>query len=106
MGPFTNEKELYVSPASDHGFKSAAEYKEMLLRAKKIQYNLSRIIFTHGDFKAHNILVDDDGHLSGFLDCESAGWYPEYWGVYNSYEIWTRHLMISSSFLDRRGSIS
>ncbi|KMU85035.1 hypothetical protein CIHG_02818 [Coccidioides immitis H538.4] len=38
-----------------------------------------RIVFTHGDFKAHNILVDDDGHLSGFLDWESAGWYPEYW---------------------------
>lgn len=28
---------------------------------------------------AHNILVGDDGHLSGMLDWESAGWYPEYW---------------------------
>jgi hypothetical protein len=82
MGPFTNEKELYgylLSPASDHGFKSAAEYEATLLRAKKIQYNPYRITFTHGDFKAHNILVDDNGHLSGFLDWESAGWYPEYW---------------------------
>lgn len=35
--------------------------------------------FTHGDFKAHNILIGDDGHLSGFLDWESAGWLPEYW---------------------------
>ncbi|KAJ5373811.1 hypothetical protein N7517_005817 [Penicillium concentricum] len=35
-----------------------------------------RITFTHGDFKA-NILVGD-GHLSAFLDWESAHWYPEY----------------------------
>lgn len=36
-------------------------------------------MFTHGDFKAHNVLVGYDGHLSGLLDWESAGWYPEYW---------------------------
>jgi aminoglycoside phosphotransferase (APT) family kinase protein len=49
------------------------------LCAKKIQQRSHRITFTHGDFKAHNILVDEEGHLSGFLDWESAGWYPEYW---------------------------
>jgi aminoglycoside phosphotransferase (APT) family kinase protein len=38
-----------------------------------------RIVFTHGDFKTHNILIDDGGRLSGFLDWESAGWCPEYW---------------------------
>ncbi|KAK2865486.1 hypothetical protein FQN49_003525 [Arthroderma sp. PD_2] len=82
MGPFVNEKELYeylFSPASAHGFTSNDEYQETLLQAKKIQERPHRITFTHGDFKAHNILVDDDGHLSGFLDWESAGWYPEYW---------------------------
>jgi aminoglycoside phosphotransferase len=36
------------------------------------------IVFTHGDLKHHNIMVHD-GHISGFLDFESAGWYPEYW---------------------------
>lgn len=82
MGPFTNESEFHeylLSPASTHGFKSREEYEQTLLRAKKIQQRPHRITFTHGDFKAHNILVDDDGHLSGFLDWESAGWCPEYW---------------------------
>ena len=36
-------------------------------------------MFTHRDFKAHNILVNADNYLSGFFDWESAGWYSEYW---------------------------
>ncbi|KAB8253500.1 kinase-like domain-containing protein [Aspergillus pseudonomiae] len=82
MGPFTSKEEFYeylLSPASPHGFASTTEYKEALFCAKKLQDYSHRITFTHGDFKAHNILVDDHGHLSGFLDWESAGWYPEYW---------------------------
>lgn len=82
MGPFINEKEFYnhlFSPASSHGFESIAEYEKTLSRAKKLRQYPYRITFTHGDLKAHNVLVGDDGHLSGFLDWESAGWYPEYW---------------------------
>jgi hypothetical protein len=83
MGPFANEAEMHKylsSAASEHGFKSRAEYEEILLHAKKIEQRPHRITFTNGDFKAHNILVNDAGHLSRFLDWESGGWYPEYWG--------------------------
>ncbi|KAJ5398666.1 hypothetical protein N7465_009155 [Penicillium sp. CMV-2018d] len=82
MGPFTDEDELHdylLSPASGHGFSSTSEYIQALERANEIRSYSHRITFTHGDFKAHNILVGDDGHLSGFLDWESAGWCPEYW---------------------------
>lgn len=82
MGPFTSEGDLtqyLLSAASDHGFQSREEYDEALVRAKRIDQRPHRVTFTHGDFKAHNILVDDNGHLSGFLDWESAGWCPEYW---------------------------
>ncbi|KAF5863931.1 hypothetical protein ETB97_009038 [Aspergillus alliaceus] len=82
MGPFTDHTQLLeylISPASSHGFKTMVEYEDTLARAKKLKQRDYRITFTHGDFKAHNILVGDDGHLSGFLDWESAGWYPEYW---------------------------
>lgn len=37
-----------------------------------------RIVFTHDDLKPHNILVRG-GQITGLLDWESAGWYPDYW---------------------------
>ncbi|KAL4807201.1 kinase-like domain-containing protein [Aspergillus unguis] len=82
MGPFSSLEGFYdhlLAPASAHTFESDAEYQKTLSRAKMLQNQQHKIVFTHGDFKAHNILVGDDGHLSGFLDWESAGWYPEYW---------------------------
>lgn len=82
MGPFKSHEQFFehlIYPASPHGFKSQAEYQDALKVANELQQHPYRIKFTHGDFKAHNILVNDDGHLSGLLDWESAGWYPEYW---------------------------
>ncbi|KAL2793070.1 kinase-like domain-containing protein [Aspergillus keveii] len=82
MGPFFNLDDFYrylLGPSSSRTFESKVEYEETVLRAKKLQKDHQRIVFTHGDLKAHNILVNDDGHLSNFLDWESRGWYPEYW---------------------------
>lgn len=82
MGPFANEDELHdflLGPASEHGFSSKAGFVKALTQANEIRKYPHRVTFAHGDLKAHNILVGDDGHLSGFLDWESAGWYPEYW---------------------------
>lgn len=82
MGPFSNQRELYkylFHFASTQGFESTAEYDTSLAEASKISGLHHRVTFTHGDFKAHNILVGCDGHLSGFLDWESGGWCPEYW---------------------------
>ena len=82
MGPFQTEKELHeylLSPASSHAFKSLEEYQTTMTRARKIINISHRSVFTHGDLKAHNILVDENYCLSGFLDWESAGWCPDYW---------------------------
>jgi thiamine kinase-like enzyme len=82
MGPFLNSKDFYdflISPASKHGSKTLDEYEAALARTRRLRDRGYAVVFTHGDFKAHNILVGDDGHLSGFLDWESAVWYPEYW---------------------------
>lgn len=35
-------------------------------------------VFTHGDLDPSNILVHE-GHISGIIDWEFAGWYPHYW---------------------------
>lgn len=37
------------------------------------------IVFTHADLNLRNILVDENGRISGIVDWECAGWYPEYW---------------------------
>lgn len=37
------------------------------------------IIFTHGDVRRRNILVDENGQITALLGWELAGWYPEYW---------------------------
>ncbi|EPS94010.1 hypothetical protein FOMPIDRAFT_1135063, partial [Fomitopsis schrenkii] len=36
------------------------------------------IVFTHGDLMNHNIMVQD-GHITGIIDWEAAGWLPDYW---------------------------
>ncbi|KZF26914.1 kinase-like protein [Xylona heveae TC161] len=44
-----------------------------------------RIVFSHGDLSQHNILVKD-GQITGLLDWEYAGWYPEYWDYIKFFE--------------------
>ncbi|RMZ77658.1 hypothetical protein DV738_g4251, partial [Chaetothyriales sp. CBS 135597] len=35
--------------------------------------------FSHSDLCPKNILVAPDGHITGVVDWEYAGWYPDYW---------------------------
>lgn len=44
----------------------------------KIHSQSYRVFFAHVDLKPGNVLVHN-GRLSGFVDWEFAGWYPEYW---------------------------
>ena len=37
-----------------------------------------RIVFSHGDYGFHNVLVCD-GHVAAVIDWESSGWFPEHW---------------------------
>ena len=39
--------------------------------------------FTHGDLCPRNIMVDSSGRITGVLDWENAGWYPDYWEYAN-----------------------
>jgi aminoglycoside phosphotransferase (APT) family kinase protein len=67
-----------ISTAYAGTFPSEDAYREARNRAEKIRSMPHQVLFTHGDLKHHNIMVHK-GHITGFLDWESAGWYPEYW---------------------------
>lgn len=49
-----------------------------------------RIVFTHGDINLHNIMVQD-GKITGIIDWEFAGWYPEHWEYVKFFERPTTH---------------
>jgi hypothetical protein len=42
-------------------------------------------VYSHGDVVPRNIMVDEDNDfkITGILDWENAGWYPEYWEYAN-----------------------
>jgi aminoglycoside phosphotransferase (APT) family kinase protein len=49
-----------------------------------------RIVFSHGDLAQHNILVED-GRITGLIDWEYAGWYPEHWDYLKFFERHCEH---------------
>jgi aminoglycoside phosphotransferase len=46
--------------------------------ARKMDNLHHPIVFTHGDLKSHDMMVHK-GRVSGFIDCDAAGWYSDYW---------------------------
>lgn len=67
---------LVHSPTS----RAAPSHKNWLRSMLRTDY---RVVFTHADFHPRNIMVVDSPggiiELSGILDWESSGFYPEYW---------------------------
>ncbi|CAE7188698.1 hypothetical protein P3342_008984 [Pyrenophora teres f. teres] len=49
--------------------------RKMVLKSHGVKHG---IVFTHADLNMRNILVDGAGKVSGIVDWECAGWYPEY----------------------------
>lgn len=47
-----------------------------------------RVMLTHGDFHPRNIMVEiipsGDVRVTGVIDWEMGGWYPEYWEMYKA----------------------
>ncbi|KAI9666807.1 MAG: hypothetical protein M1831_001583 [Alyxoria varia] len=60
----------------NHGERYADTLLSMLPRS-------SVSAFTHGDVAPRNIMVDESGHITGIIDWELAGWYPDYWEYAN-----------------------
>lgn len=83
VGPCKNEQdfnEFLISAAFFYpeGQGSRERYEALLARAKKMHTLSHPVVFSHGDLKHFNLMVDK-GKITGFIDWESAGWYPDYW---------------------------
>jgi aminoglycoside phosphotransferase len=50
-------------------------YYDMLLSIMRVNH---KVVLTHGDFHLRNIIVKDMV-ITGIIDWEFAGWYPEHW---------------------------
>lgn len=59
-----------------YGRRYADELPSMLPQSKVS-------VFTHGDVAPRNIMVDEGCRITGIIDWELAGWYPEYWEYAN-----------------------
>ncbi|KAG6885499.1 hypothetical protein C0992_005113 [Termitomyces sp. T32_za158] len=73
----------YLVRARDHTIRdqtdeSRAQFDQVTRKIEHLADMSHSIVFAHGDLMRHNILVKD-GHLSGIIDWECAGWLPEYW---------------------------
>lgn len=68
-------------------FRTEAEFNKYLTdpfwddirRQAAISHDVRHdIVFTHGDLNPRNILAEN-GKITGIVDWENAGWFPEYW---------------------------
>jgi hypothetical protein len=74
-GPFTDEATFNTSFYIDI---LAGTPRVMHMALSEQLHSDHCIVFSHGDLSQHNIMVKD-GQITGLLDWEYAGWYPEYW---------------------------
>jgi len=80
VDPIYSEAEFNDFLLSSPSSRAAPGYKNWLRSLLRVDH---RIVFSHADFHPRNIMVVDgpDGviELSGILDWEASGFYPEYW---------------------------
>ncbi|RAH39608.1 kinase-like protein [Aspergillus brunneoviolaceus CBS 621.78] len=97
---FKSEQEFndyLMGPAWSGGFPSESAYREAINQAKKMELP-HRVVFKHGDLQHHNIIIYKE-RITGFLDWESAGWYPKYWEFttalrFTPEDFWWYHFVI------------
>jgi aminoglycoside phosphotransferase (APT) family kinase protein len=86
-GPYADEAAFNTELYFDLGDTVPLPIRTAL--QKQIRSN-HRIVFTHGDLAQHNILVKD-GQITGLIDWETAGWYPEHWDYIKFFERPCKH---------------
>ncbi|EGE08674.1 hypothetical protein TEQG_07633 [Trichophyton equinum CBS 127.97] len=77
--PDSQSEELrFKSEADFNKYLTDPFWEEIRIRAAKSHDTPHDIVFTHGDLNPRNILAEN-GRITGIVDWENAGWFPEYW---------------------------
>lgn len=85
-GPFHSEEDF--NNAIIDAYQSKAPKRRIKgFLAGMLSHRKHQIAFTHGDLRQQNIMVKD-GNVTGILDWEFSGWYPEYWEFSKALYIW------------------
>ncbi|KAE8351111.1 kinase-like protein [Aspergillus coremiiformis] len=86
QGPFSSEKDFNETMVKTYQSKAPRQHITKFLRGM-IGHQEHRILFTHGDLGPQNIMVKD-GNVTGIIDWEFSGWYPEYWESAKALNVW------------------
>ncbi|KAL7277059.1 hypothetical protein ACG7TL_008904 [Trametes sanguinea] len=77
-GPYPSILELWAHCGS---FRDLTEMEEYVEPATFDTLNADPIRLVHPDLRTYNVIVKD-GHLSGIVDWQDAGWVPSSWQVH------------------------
>ena len=80
IGDSVREDLKFSSVANFHRYLTST-LSTVAQQKAKISHNKSHeAVFTHADLNPRNILADPNtGKVTGIVDWECSGWYPEYW---------------------------
>ncbi|OJD15262.1 hypothetical protein AJ78_04484 [Emergomyces pasteurianus Ep9510] len=85
-GPFDSEESFNNTLIDVYQANAPKRHVRSLLTGMLSQ-NKHRTVFTHGDLRLQNIMVKS-GRITGILDWEFSGWYPEYWEFSKALYVW------------------
>ncbi|GCB24331.1 hypothetical protein AAWM_07216 [Aspergillus awamori] len=85
-GPFNSEYDFNNAIIDAYQSRAPKRHIKNVL-AGMLSQKGHRTVFTHGDLRLQNIMVNN-GNVTGILDWEFSGWYPEYWEFSKALYVW------------------
>ncbi|KAK2759209.1 hypothetical protein FQN53_008152 [Emmonsiellopsis sp. PD_33] len=77
--PDSQREELRFSTESEFNKYLTDPLRDEIRKRAAVSHDVRHdIVFTHGDLNPRNILAEN-GKITGIVDWENAGWFPEYW---------------------------
>ncbi|OJJ69333.1 hypothetical protein ASPBRDRAFT_76852 [Aspergillus brasiliensis CBS 101740] len=86
-GPFNSEDDFNRTLVEAYQAQAPKRHIKSFLTGM-LSEREHRIVFTHGDLRHANIMVNDNGKVTGIVDWEFSGWYPEYWEFAKALYVW------------------